>query len=80
MIMIAESTFNHPGSSIRKPSTDCYTQLLAIKIGPGAALLPKNVQRIHMDFGVKIDGGNRGPKSVPPSLSAHPNQACTHIN
>ncbi|KAF2432002.1 hypothetical protein EJ08DRAFT_648400 [Tothia fuscella] len=38
------------------------TTLLAIRIGPGAAILPSNVQRIHMDFGATIDGGNKGPK------------------
>ncbi len=37
-------------------------QLLAIRLGPGAAILPKNIDRLHMDFAIKIDDGHRGPR------------------
>ncbi|KAF2404874.1 50S ribosomal protein-like protein Mrp49 [Trichodelitschia bisporula] len=36
--------------------------LLAIRIGPGAAVLPPTVSRIHMDFAVRINQGHRGPR------------------
>ncbi|THW88025.1 hypothetical protein D6D15_06271 [Aureobasidium pullulans] len=36
--------------------------LLSIRLGPGAAVLPKEVSRIHMRFAPKIDGGHMGPK------------------
>ncbi|KEQ69754.1 hypothetical protein M436DRAFT_55377 [Aureobasidium namibiae CBS 147.97] len=39
-----------------------YIQLLAIRLGPGAAVLPKEVSRIHMRFAPKIDGGHMGSK------------------
>lgn len=37
-------------------------QLLAIRLGPGAAVLPKEVSRIHMRFAPKIDQGHMGPR------------------
>ncbi|KAI5197197.1 hypothetical protein E4T42_06769 [Aureobasidium subglaciale] len=36
--------------------------LLAIRLGPGAAVLPKEISRIHMRFAPKIDGGHMGSK------------------
>ncbi|GAB7349211.1 hypothetical protein MBLNU459_g8137t1 [Dothideomycetes sp. NU459] len=38
------------------------TQLFAIRLGSGAAILPKDVSRIHMRFAQKIDGGHMGPR------------------
>ncbi|KAH0414018.1 hypothetical protein KCU90_g16126, partial [Aureobasidium melanogenum] len=38
------------------------TKLLAIRLGPGAAVLPKEISRIHMRFAPKIDGGHMGPR------------------
>ncbi|KAI9820650.1 MAG: hypothetical protein M1827_005019 [Pycnora praestabilis] len=40
-------------------------KLLAIRLGPGAAVLPKDVARIHMDFAYKLNDGHLGPRSVP---------------
>ncbi|EOD52475.1 putative 50s ribosomal protein mrp49 protein [Neofusicoccum parvum UCRNP2] len=37
-------------------------ELLAIRVGPGAAVLPKDVKRITMRMAPKIDDGHRGPK------------------
>ncbi|KAK3946195.1 CI-B8 domain-containing protein [Diplogelasinospora grovesii] len=37
-------------------------QLLGIRHGPGAAILPTNVTRIHMEFAHKINDGHMGPK------------------
>ncbi|TKA69293.1 hypothetical protein B0A49_03114 [Cryomyces minteri] len=37
-------------------------QLLAIRIGPGAAVLPKDVKRIHMQFAPKLNDGHMGPR------------------
>ncbi|KAH7046582.1 50S ribosomal protein-like protein Mrp49 [Macrophomina phaseolina] len=37
-------------------------ELLAVRLGPGAAVLPKDVKRISMRFAPKIDDGHRGPK------------------
>ncbi|KAI5269039.1 hypothetical protein E4T47_07358 [Aureobasidium subglaciale] len=36
--------------------------LLAIRLGPGAAVLPKEISRVHMRFAPKIDGGHMGSK------------------
>ncbi|KAL1305212.1 hypothetical protein AAFC00_002130 [Neodothiora populina] len=36
--------------------------LLAIKLGPGAAILPKDISRIHMRFAQRNDGGHMGPR------------------
>ncbi|KAF1991342.1 hypothetical protein K402DRAFT_123339 [Aulographum hederae CBS 113979] len=38
------------------------SQLLNIRFGPGAAVLPKDVQRIHLSFAQYINGGHRGPR------------------
>ncbi|KAK5110968.1 hypothetical protein LTR85_000678 [Meristemomyces frigidus] len=38
------------------------TKLLAIRLGSGALVLPKDVKRIHMRFAQKIDGGHMGPR------------------
>lgn len=38
------------------------TRLLAIRLGPGAALLPKEIERIHLDFAPLINDGHRGPR------------------
>lgn len=39
-----------------------HNRLLAIRTGPGAAVLPKDVQRIELQFARKIDGGHMGPR------------------
>lgn len=33
-----------------------------LKCGPGAAVLPPEITRIHMDFALKINGGHMGAK------------------
>ncbi|KAF2173303.1 hypothetical protein M409DRAFT_62844 [Zasmidium cellare ATCC 36951] len=38
------------------------TKLLAIRLGPGAVVLPKEVKRIHLRFAPKINGGHMGPR------------------
>ncbi|OCL12519.1 hypothetical protein AOQ84DRAFT_284997, partial [Glonium stellatum] len=38
------------------------TQLLAIRVGPGAAILPKEVAKLNLAFSQHIDGGHRGPR------------------
>ncbi|GJN74342.1 ribosomal protein MRP49 [Purpureocillium lilacinum] len=37
-------------------------KLINIKCGPGAAILPPEVTRIHMDFASKINGGHMGAR------------------
>lgn len=37
-------------------------KLLAIRLGSGALLLPKEVTRINLRFAAKIDGGHMGPR------------------
>ncbi|KAI1411706.1 CI-B8 domain-containing protein [Hypoxylon sp. FL1857] len=37
-------------------------KLLAIRHGPGAAILPPEITRIHMDFAVKWNDGHFGPR------------------
>ncbi|KAF8863563.1 hypothetical protein BDZ45DRAFT_103833 [Acephala macrosclerotiorum] len=36
--------------------------LLAIRLGPGAAILPPEVTRIHMDFARAVEDGHWGPR------------------
>ncbi|KAK1067717.1 hypothetical protein LTR74_006191 [Friedmanniomyces endolithicus] len=38
------------------------TRLLAIRIGSGAYILPKDINRIHMRFAPRIEGGHMGPR------------------
>ncbi|KKF97261.1 hypothetical protein CFIMG_002818RA [Ceratocystis fimbriata CBS 114723] len=49
--------------------------LLKIRFGPGAAVLPPNVTRIHMDFARNIRGGHMGPRKfwqeILPRLKYH---------
>lgn len=40
------------------------TQLLAIRLGSGALVLPKDVKRIHMRFAQYKKGGHMGPRYV----------------
>ncbi len=49
------------------PSSLGYTnwphlQLLEIRTGPGAAIMPSEVTRIHMDFALKRNNGHLGPR------------------
>lgn len=37
-------------------------KLLALRHGPGAAILPPEITRIHMDFAVKWNDGHLGPR------------------
>ncbi|PNY28480.1 Uncharacterized protein TCAP_01571 [Tolypocladium capitatum] len=45
-------------------------QLINIRCGPGAAILPPEVTRIHMDFATKINGGHMGARFAPAPHSA----------
>ncbi|KFY30978.1 hypothetical protein V493_01505 [Pseudogymnoascus sp. VKM F-4281 (FW-2241)] len=49
--------------------------LLAIKLGPGAAVLPKNVTKLHMEFAKRLNEGHFGPRkfwqSYLPRLKYH---------
>lgn len=38
------------------------TKLLAVRLGSGALVLPKDVTRLHLRFAPKIDGGHMGPR------------------
>ncbi|PTB43413.1 hypothetical protein M441DRAFT_372192 [Trichoderma asperellum CBS 433.97] len=37
-------------------------KLINIKCGPGAAILPSEVTRIHMDFAIRLKGGHMGAR------------------
>ncbi|KAK0705012.1 CI-B8 domain-containing protein [Lasiosphaeris hirsuta] len=37
-------------------------KILALRNGPGAALLPENVSRIHVEFCHRMNGGHMGPR------------------
>ncbi|VUC22083.1 unnamed protein product [Clonostachys rosea] len=47
---------------VRDSSLLTITQLIDLKCGPGAAILPPEVTRIHMDFAFKLNNGHMGPK------------------
>ncbi|KDN65977.1 hypothetical protein CSUB01_00643 [Colletotrichum sublineola] len=56
--------------------------LRAIRFGPGAATLPSNVTRIHMEFAKAATAGHVGPKSVhtpPPYQLSAPSSATYRI-
>lgn len=53
----------HPG--VEAPSYKSL-QLINIRCGPGAAILPPEVTRIHLDFATKINGGHMGARFVLP--------------
>ncbi|KAK4156687.1 CI-B8 domain-containing protein [Chaetomidium leptoderma] len=38
------------------------TALVRIRNGPGAAVLPQDVTRLHMEFAHKLNGGHMGPR------------------
>ncbi|KAF2236664.1 hypothetical protein EV356DRAFT_64283 [Viridothelium virens] len=38
------------------------TKLLAVRLGPGALVLPQDVKRIHLSFASKINDGHMGPR------------------
>ncbi|MCJ1448437.1 MAG: hypothetical protein MMC23_008952 [Stictis urceolatum] len=40
------------------------TQLLDIRLGPGAVVLPPKIKRIHLDFASKINDGHFGARKV----------------
>jgi hypothetical protein len=44
------------------------TRLLAIRLGSGALILPKEVKRIHMRFAPHIEGGHMGSRYTNHSL------------
>ncbi|KAL8409399.1 hypothetical protein RB594_007723 [Gaeumannomyces avenae] len=50
---------NH--AAIPPPSLSSSPQLYALKFGPGGAVLPANITRIHMEFGLKNGKGHVGP-------------------
>ncbi|KAI1427922.1 CI-B8 domain-containing protein [Xylaria sp. FL1777] len=47
----------NPGSRMHKLQV-----ILSLRLGPGAAILPPEITRIHMDFAVRIDDGHMGPR------------------
>ncbi|KAG0646061.1 hypothetical protein D0Z07_8212 [Hyphodiscus hymeniophilus] len=40
-------------------------QLLALKLGPGAAVFPPEVTRLHLEFAVKQENGHTGARYLP---------------
>lgn len=50
--------------SIPQRMRKLQTKLLAIRLGSGALVLPKDVKRIHLRFAQRIDGGHAGPRYV----------------
>lgn len=52
---------------MRQPRLDANhatLQLLNLRMGPGAAILPPEVSQIHMDFATKTQNGHMGAKYV----------------
>lgn len=47
--------------------TTISQQLLNLRMGPGAAILPPEVSQIHMDFAMRTHNGHMGAKYAPPS-------------
>lgn len=49
-------------ASSPRQCSDRFCKLLNIRLGPGAAVLSKDVKRIHMDFSLKYGDGQVGPR------------------
>ncbi|EMC95050.1 hypothetical protein BAUCODRAFT_35049 [Baudoinia panamericana UAMH 10762] len=49
-------------SSMAQRMRKMQARLLAIRLGSGAFVLPKDVKRIHMRFAAKLEGGHMGPR------------------
>lgn len=58
----ASRTVDLKMSSLSQRMRKLQTKLLAIRLGPGAVVLPKEVTRIHMRFAPKINQGHMGPR------------------
>ena len=43
---------------------DAAPQLLDIRLGPGAVILPPEIKRLHLSFAYKINDGHRGARQV----------------
>jgi hypothetical protein len=50
--------------SLGERLTKLNMKLTDLKCGPGAAIMPANVSRIHMDFALQMAGGHVGAKYV----------------
>ncbi|KZZ98467.1 Ribosomal protein/NADH dehydrogenase domain protein [Moelleriella libera RCEF 2490] len=50
------------GSNERPLRLTRDSQLLNLRCGPGAAILPPEVSRIHMDFALRMDDGHMGAR------------------
>ncbi|KJX94145.1 50s ribosomal protein mrp49 [Zymoseptoria brevis] len=48
--------------SILKRMRKLQTRLLAIRLGSGAIVLPKDVKRIHLSFAPRMNGGHMGAR------------------
>ncbi|KUJ18245.1 uncharacterized protein LY89DRAFT_781321 [Mollisia scopiformis] len=48
--------------SIVKRMRALRAQLLAVRLGPGAAILPPEVTRIHMNFAIGVEDGHYGSR------------------
>lgn len=61
-IYISSSNYCRSDHDLRL--TLSFKQLVNIKCGPGAAILPAEVTRIHMDFAIRLKGGHMGARFV----------------
>merc|ERR1712000_550312 len=52
--------------------------MINLQVGPGAAVLPSTVTRIHMDFAFTMAKGHMGPRYASPAACCDTNKApCT---
>ena len=56
--------FTMPNFSLSQRMRKLQTRLLAIRLGSGALVLPKEVKRIHMRFAVNWNDGHLGPRYI----------------
>jgi len=66
VLWVGESVYSSP-ETFKMPSISyrmraLQNKLLAIRLGSGALVLPKEVKRIHMRFARRIEGGHLGPR------------------
>lgn len=49
-------------SSLPQRMRKLQTKLLAIRLGSGAFILPKDIKKIHLRFAPNMNGGHMGPR------------------
>lgn len=78
VVQVAPLLLPPVGDHLAEHGADPCQKLVKIRCGPGAAVLPKDVTRIHMEFAHKLAGGHMGPRFAWPLPLRYLATARTH--